>query len=142
MPQLRQYQEVTSTLPTDGIWLDRIGVGTVWTPVSDFAPGNGGIVVPPGSITLATNTFYGVRTSGGAYTLTLPALAAQAKPAYLEVADIDYNAAANNVTINAGVGDLVSYHGVTSGTYKITTSNLIVRFIANLTYWTVIPYGS
>lgn len=30
MPQLRQYTEVTTSQPTDGLWLDRLYVGTEW----------------------------------------------------------------------------------------------------------------
>ena len=36
MPQIRQYPEVTTTLSTDGLLLDRLGQGSIWTVLPDL----------------------------------------------------------------------------------------------------------
>lgn len=134
-------------LGSEQVWVVQSGrdVRTTTEDIAQFSGAGGGTVgdlVTSSGMQLFINGFFGVKTSLGAFTGILPPLDSVAAPGYLEVADIDYDAAAHNYTVEAFSGDMISDHGVLGASYVINVSNTITRFIANTNSWTVITYGS
>lgn len=147
MPQLRAYPAATYLEPTDALWIDRIGVGTMECPASLISPFSGALVVASGGV-LYPGSWW-AKTSLGALSASLPQLSTMSPADQIIVGDIDYNAGVNNFTVNAFAGDLIADHVGIGPSYPINISNTISIFVANATVapytianqWRVVTYG-
>lgn len=84
---------------------------------------------------LSPITFYGLRTATGVITLNLPALATLTLGDWIELADIDYDAATNNVTLNAFSGDTITLYGSAAASQLLNVSGAKITLVANTTSW-------
>lgn len=125
MPQFRQYTEATSLQESDAAVIDRLGVGTLYAPISLF-PGAGCSLVTANLALSAPGVFL-VRTSLGAFSGTLPALSTLTGfPGQVTIVDMDNNAGTHNFTINAAAGDAILNHSSSGGSLVMNVSNTFI----------------
>ena len=80
-------------------------------------------------------TFYGIRTSVGAMTLTLPSLSLVQLGDWIELADIDFSAETNNVTITASGSDQIALYGGSATSQTLNIAGVRTTLVANTTSW-------
>jgi hypothetical protein len=80
----------------------------------------------------ATDFYLAVNSSGGAITITLPALAT--KGSHLIIADASGNAGTNNITVS-GNGNNIAAYGSSAATQLITTNYGLLDLTFNGTIW-------
>jgi hypothetical protein len=136
VPSIRDYQPPATALrPTDAFSFDRIGVGTQFIEAHNI-PLISTVIVDTSGVALQTGVFYAVKTSEGAFTLDLPALSSLTDPAYLDVADIDFNGDVNNITVNAAGSDQIYLYGVLAGSQAVMdVAGEWARFVAEDGVW-------
>jgi hypothetical protein len=122
-------------LPTDIFVLERAGVGTLKIAGDQLPGGSGGILIESNGLVLQTGTFYGIKSSLGAWTISLPSLSEQAIPSYADLADIDYNINVNNLTIQANGSDLIALYGASASSQTLKVAGVQARLVANTTSW-------
>lgn len=81
---------------------------------------------------------YGVRTSTGAITVNLPDLNEVAYGDWIDMADVDFEAATNNITLSANGSQQISSFGVLAGSQTLNVSGVRVTLIATPTCWSMI----
>jgi len=84
---------------------------------------------------LAPLSFNGIRTAVEAITLTLPALSGLQPGDWIDVADVDFNAHVNNITVNAVGLDLIFSYGVSAASQTLNVAGARVRFVVNVSSW-------
>lgn len=88
-------------------------------------------------IQLLPLNFYGMKTSTAALILNLPPLSGVSDGDWVDLIDTDFNAASNNVTINAEGSDTLQLWGVSGASATISVSGTHVVAVANSGYWGV-----
>lgn len=99
------------------------------------------ILVPGGAVyVLNVLTRYGLRTSVAPVELNLPALATVNPGDWIDLLDVDYDAAANNIQVFCSGSDNLVMWGVegTTALFNISGSRFVI--VANSTYWSVSPW--
>ena len=92
-------------------------------------------VVASTPVTMQPLTFYAVRTSVGAFSLYLPPLAGLTLSDWIDVADIDFDANVNNITVHASGSDVIALYGTTAGTQVLNLAGVQARFVVNNSSW-------
>jgi hypothetical protein len=87
---------------------------------------------------LQTQTIYGVRTSVAAFNCIVPPLATTQPGDWIMLFDIDYNAAANPVTLTATGPDNIALYGTLGPNISADISDFEVILIANVASWRAI----
>lgn len=142
MPAFRQYQQASQIEATDAFIIDRVGVGSLFVEANDAIPSFGGVLIEASGLALEAGVFYGAKTALGAFTVILPLLATVSPPAYVEIADMDYNLNVNNVTVEAAGADLIYDHAMSDAFAILNIANTITRFVANTNGWRVFTYSA
>jgi len=83
----------------------------------------------------AVFTQYWVRTSVAAISLVLPALSSLNEGDWLVIADVDFNANANNITVLATGSDTIVLYDTTAGSQLLTISGVKVTLVVNSGKW-------
>ena len=83
-------------------------------------------------------TSYGIATSAAAISVFLPPLAGLQAGDWIDLYDVDFNAAANNVSVVAHGVDQISLYGTPAGTQTLNVSGVRCRLVANTTTWSMI----
>lgn len=130
--------------------LSRLGVGTLFVDASVVLPFLGGFLITANGTALTAGTVYGVKTSLGAFSATLPQLSTVTPGAIVMIEDVDYNAGVNALTVNAFAGDQISDHGVLAASTLLNISNTVLTLMADSTVapytvasqWVVVTVGS
>ena len=78
-----------------------------------------------------------MKTSTAALILNLPPLSGVSDGDWVDLIDTDFNAASNNVTINAEGSDTLQLWGVSGASATISVSGTHVVAVANSGYWGV-----
>lgn len=88
---------------------------------------------------LQTQTIYGVKTSIGAFNCIVPPISSTQPGDWIMLMDIDYAAAANNVTFTATGPDLIAVYGQPLATSLIANvSDFWLMLMANTVNWRAI----
>jgi hypothetical protein len=120
-------------VPSPGEWAN-VFSGKVDYPAPIAQGGTGGQTAPAGNYNLQQRallavsdvaaikplTNYGLRTSTGHLEILLPSIATVADGDWILLTDVDYDAAANNVTISGSGANQIALHGVPASTQSIT----------------------
>lgn len=138
---------VTGFVPTSAQWaaafsakvdypapLNQGGTGATSAAAGNYALQQRQVVAST-PVNLAALTFYPVRTSLGAFALYLPALASLLTGDWIDVADIDANANANNITIHASGSDQIILYASAAGSQVINIAGTRARFVVNASSW-------
>ncbi len=89
--------------------------------------------------TLAPLSVNGIRTSVEAITLTLPLISGLLPGDWIDVADVDYNANVNNITVNASGPDKVIVQGVALISTVLNSAGSYARFAVTPAGWVRLP---
>jgi hypothetical protein len=84
---------------------------------------------------LAAVTFYGVRTSVGAFSLYLPLLATLLPGDWIDIADIDFNANINNITVFGNTSDQIALYNASAGSQVLNVAGVRARLVVNAGIW-------
>lgn len=87
------------------------------------------------AFSLAALTVYGVNTSVGAFNLFLPLLATLEPGDWIEVADVDFNANVNNITVTAAMSDQIALYNAAAGAQVMNVAGSRARFVVNNSAW-------
>lgn len=91
--------------------------------------------------TAARLTAYGVRTSTGAITINLPALANVTAGDWMTFVDVDQDAGANNITFAAASGDAILFAGASASSFSVGVDGATVSIVANAGEWSAVAGG-
>lgn len=80
-------------------------------------------------------TVYSARTGLSAITFSLPPLGGVSPGDWISIADVDFNANTNNITITANGSDVIALYGTTAGSQVLNVAGVQARLVANATYW-------
>ena len=92
-------------------------------------------VINATAFNLAVLTSYGVQTSGGAFSVYLPALSTLLPGDWIDVADIDFNANVNNITVVGNGTDQIVAYTSAAGSQVLNVAGVKVRFVVNASNW-------
>ena len=84
---------------------------------------------------LAPLTSYGVRTSVGAFSLYLPLLASLIPGDWIDIADVDFNANVNNISVVGNTSDQIALYATNAGTQVLSIAGVKVRLVVNAGIW-------
>lgn len=93
-------------------------------------------------VTLAALTFYGVNTAAGAFTVLLPPIASLANGDWVQIIDIDNDAATNNITITANGTDQIVLNGVSATSQTISSNGAFAMLMVNNGVWTMVLFAT
>ncbi len=140
---------VTGFIPTATQWNEEFG-GKADYPVPITQGGSGAITaaaanynlqqralvgVADSPVALVPLTFYGLRTATGAITVNLPQLVTLNNGDWIELADADYNANTNNVTIAAFSGDVIALYDTTAANQTLDQAGARAVLMVNNSAW-------
>lgn len=93
------------------------------------------VIVDSTAVSMSAVTQYYVRTSVGAFTLYLPPLSTMVPPDWVDVADIDFNANVNNITITAYNTDQIVLYGSSASSQTLNVAGARTRLVVNNNTW-------
>lgn len=114
--------------------LDQGGTGSTTSSGANYAFQQRRLI----SATLTSLTplsFNGIRTAIEPVTLTLPLISGLQPADWIDVADVDYNANNNNITINAAGPDFIYAYGAAAPVQVLNIAGVRVRLVANVNSW-------
>lgn len=83
-------------------------------------------------------TRYGLRTGSGPFSVFLPPIASLAAGDWIDVYDVDFNAAVNNINVIASGTDQIYLFGVAAGTQTLNVSGVRATLVVNTSAWSMI----
>lgn len=86
-------------------------------------------------VNLAALTVYSVRTSVAAISLYLPLLASLLPGDWIEVADVDFNANINNITIVGNTSDQIALYASSAGSQVLNVAGAKAVLFVNAGIW-------
>lgn len=112
------------------------------TVAAATSPASLGVVAHAASpFTMAAPGFYGSLTSGGAFSMVLPAISTLAVGTVVRIYDLSNNAGTNNITVTGSGSDLILNHATSAASYVIDINNVITDFVVTAGGWRAISYG-
>lgn len=114
--------------------LDQGGTGATSAAGAEYNIGQRALIATT-PVNLAALTFYGVRTSVGAFSVYLPLLASLLPGDWIDLADIDFNANINNVTIVGNTSDQIALYASSAGSQVLNVAGARTRLVVNAGIW-------
>ena len=114
--------------------VDQGGTGATTAPAASYNITQRALIANT-PVNLAPLTSYGVRTSVGAFSLYLPLLASLLPGDWIDLADIDFNANINNITVFGNTSDQIVLFATSAGSQVLNVAGVQARLVVNAGIW-------
>ena len=93
-----------------------------------------GLISTSGAISVVCAR-YGLQTSTGPLTLSLPPVASLGQGDWIDLYDVDFNANVNSVTITAAGSDMIALYGSSAASQVLSVAGVKVTLVINGSSW-------